>query len=645
MKHNSIILLIVLLLLCLSLCAVSAAWASEPADAVIALGDQPGGVWSGVPARPALRKQDPVWSLRTGFRKGITDQSLDEEAFAGPDAAVLRAGAAAPWTGLLAEYRESAVFVEPDNIAGLSATKPLLIIPSGGLAGLSSSNFFRAGLAEYVRSGGIVLCFAQQKGGDYAALPVPDGSKTVVAGAGWSEDSGPLFRASSLQSAHPIFAELRKSVPSVETDGYLTTYPESGRALLARQDGFPTLVLYAFGKGWIAVTTLMSDVSFEQGLLAEDERVLLRGMVLWAKSGGRVARIKAGKLLTANIGIRGPVEGRPASVKIMVMGPSDDKPKHEQTYALDLNAPPKGSLPVSYGIPADAPPGIYHVEYILLDEKKRPMTSPAESGDEWFEVIPQSPPPSPVTKASRPWEVVPVSFSAVPSFDHRGDRVKIDLTITRTSGPAGKYDLITRIAGQDGKVRITQEKGSASVELPAGQAGDRISYALYNADGRSLARGSVSIVAPRKSGISVDREWYAPGQKIRISVRGMGAGELSVTGLGSTHGDYIKRDKVFEMPVPEALPSGVYPITWEFKTTAGTHQEGEIPISVQGAQVTCKDASVMLQQPRSSASDHGIVSFFLEPGSAIRAECAAGRPRWQGASRQGNGCFACSGRQ
>ncbi len=602
MKRNPIILLIMLLLLRLSPLAVHPSSAAEPADAVLTGGDQPGGVWHGVPAKPALGKPEPLWSLRTGFRKGVTDLSLEEEAFAGPDAAVLRSGLFTEWSGLLAEYRESAVLVEPDDLAGLAATKPLLIIPSGGLAGLSSSNIFRAGLAEYVRSGGIVLCFAQQKGGDYAALPVPEGSKAVVAGAGWAEDSGPLFRSSSLQDAHPILAELKKATPSLETDGYLTSYPEIARVLLVRQDGYPTFILYAFGKGWVAVTTLMSDVSYVQGLLADDERALVRGMVLWAKSGGRTAQLAAVKQLTATLRVRGPDEGEASSVRTLVIGPFRDKPKEERTIPSPLKASQEASLPFIYGIPADAGPGIYHIEYFLQDEKKRPLSAPAETADGWFAVMPPSPPPTAIARTAKPLAAFPAGFSAEPAIEHLGDRVKIALEVRRTSGTAGAYDLFARLGGQELYFKITGERATISAEVPLHAAGSRLSYAVYHAGGRSLARGSIPVVPPQKSGISVDRPWYLTGQKIRVSVTGMGAGEISVTGLGSVHRDHTSKNRVFEMSVPEALPSGIYPLTWEFQTTAGDRREGEISVAVQGARVACKDVSVIPQSPRSSAS-------------------------------------------
>ena len=600
MKRNSIIVLIVLLL-CLSTPVVHPAPSAEADDAVPG-GEQPGGVWYGVPAGPALRRPEPSWSLRTGFRKGITDQSLEEEAFAAPDAAVLRTGAATAWTGLLADHRESAVLVDPDNLAGLATTKPLLIIPSGGLAGLTSSNFFRAGLAEYVRSGGIVLCFAQQKGEEYAALPVPGGSKAVVTGAGWSEDSGSLFRSSSLQDAHPILAELRKATPSLETDGYLTSYPGSGRVLLARQDGFPTFVLYAVGKGWVAVTTLMSDVSYVQGLLADDERALVRGMILWAKSGGRAVPLAAVGQLTATLRVRGPEEGEASSVRTQVIGPFRGKPREERTIPSPLKASQEASLPFIYGIPADAEPGMYHIEYFLQDEKKRQLSAPAEAADGWFAVMPPSPSRTAIARTATPMAALPAGFSAEPSIEHLGDRVKIVLLVRRTSGPAGTYDLFARLGGQERSFKITGDRAAISAEVPLHALEGRLSFALYHANGRSLARGGMAVVPPQKSGISVDRPWYVPGQKIRVSVTGMGAGEISVSGLGSVYRDHTRKDRVFELSVPAALPSGVYPLTWEFQTTAGTRQEGEIALSVLGGRIACKDVSIIPQSPRSSAT-------------------------------------------
>jgi len=90
-----------------------------PAD-VLPGGDRPGGAGDGMPAQAAVRAPERSWSLRTGLRKGIADQMLDEEIAAAPDVAVLKSGFYPAWTGLLAEFRESAVIAEPDRIAGLA---------------------------------------------------------------------------------------------------------------------------------------------------------------------------------------------------------------------------------------------------------------------------------------------------------------------------------------------------------------------------------------------------------------------------------------------------------------------------------------------------------------------------------------------
>lgn len=579
-----------LLLLALSIPAGIAAPAAEQPAAVAAGGRVPGGRWDGALARPEPKKPDPHWSLRTGFRKGIVDQTLQEEIFGGPDGAVLRSGLFAEWTGLLAEHRESAVLVEPDGLAGISSTKPYLIIPSGGLAGASSSTFFRAGLAAYVRSGGVLLCFTQEKGADYAALPVPDGSKLEA--AGWSEDSGPLLRSSMVQDRHPVLSDTRRSPPTVETDGYLISIPGAARILLARNDGFPTLILYPFGKGWVAVTTLMSDQSFGQGLLDADEKVLVRNLVLWAKSGGRMPEFLPGRRFETNLTIRGPEQGEAAFARIVVRGTLQDAPLFDRTVPLGIKAGQGAVHPYTYGIPADSPPGIFHIEYSLQDASKRPLTPVVESGDSWFAVMPPSAAPDRIARASQPLPPPPARFSVMPAVKQNGDRLRIDLDVARTSGPKGSYDLVARIAGQERSFKMTQDRMTLSVEAQAGHAAHPIAYALYHGSGRSLVRGIAPIAPPQKAGISIDRPWYFPGQRITVSVKSMGRGAFTLSGLGSVTQDHISKDRTFELPVPQSLPTGTYPLHWEFESMTGSRTEGEVGVLVQGKRVLCSGVAI-----------------------------------------------------
>jgi hypothetical protein len=115
MKHKLIIFFIAFL--SLPLFPALAAPAPEMADIAPAGVNGPGGQWDGVPARPALKRPEPLWSLRTGFRKGVTDQALDDAAY--------RPRAGAP-------YEQPLSIEGPVDVKRSSAPIPRVLIWSGG---------------------------------------------------------------------------------------------------------------------------------------------------------------------------------------------------------------------------------------------------------------------------------------------------------------------------------------------------------------------------------------------------------------------------------------------------------------------------------------------------------------------------------
>jgi hypothetical protein len=254
------------------------------ASLLLSPGDHPAAETLFVPSPeefPAV-EPDPAWLARTGAKKGLSGKALTgEELLAAPDIAVLDRGFSAPWNRILAEQQEPSVHVRAQDLAGLSASKPLLIVPSGSLAGTAGSAFFKAGLAEYVRRGGTVFCLAQRSGADFSGLPVPEGQRLDA--AGWSEADGPLFRTSTIPNNHPLLAELGRPAPAVETDGHLRSWPAGSQVLLMRPDGFPTLIVYPFGKGWVVVSTLFPDFSSLLGAIERDEKILIRNLLAWIR--------------------------------------------------------------------------------------------------------------------------------------------------------------------------------------------------------------------------------------------------------------------------------------------------------------------------------------------------------------------------
>ena len=78
----------------------------------------PGGDHPGAPAAVVSGQQagsDPAWAIRTGTKKGVFGQTLDEEVFAGPDAAVLRSGFFEQMGWLLGEFRDPLSWWDPGS--------------------------------------------------------------------------------------------------------------------------------------------------------------------------------------------------------------------------------------------------------------------------------------------------------------------------------------------------------------------------------------------------------------------------------------------------------------------------------------------------------------------------------------------------
>ncbi len=556
-----------------------------------ALEDRPGGTWSGTPAVPPRNEAPALWSLRTGFRKGVLDLTLPGQVAAAPDVAVLKNGEFSAWPGLLAEFREASIWAEPDDIAGLGRDKPVLIIPSGGLAGLGTSTFVRGALAAYVRSGGVVLCMSQRQGSDFGILPSPD-QASPVAGIGWSEDLGPLYRASLPQSIHPVLAAARSAVPAVETDGYLTAYPAGSTVLLARRDGFPTLLLYPLGKGWVVVSTFLSDVSHGQGMLPDEERTLLRDLVLWAKSGGRAALLQPGAQTAVRLPLRGAGQGAASAAEISLIGPERDKPLATRILPLDRALAPGGETTVHYAfdVPNGAAPGIYHPEYRLLDEQKRPLTIFAESGEGWIALSPPVPAPT-LLPRTQPLPGAPIGISVTPRLERKGVELRLTLDIARTTGAPGPFDLIVRAADKQKYDILSGERTSVFFDLASAANTSQVSYAVSTADGRGLARGSADILPLRDGPLAIGRSVLSPGQTAQIALSPPGPGEITINGLGIMVTDIVRTERTFDLPVPENVPAGFYPLEWRFQPLTGAASEGSLEVFVDGIRVRCENST------------------------------------------------------
>lgn len=589
--------IVLYILISLSVLASPAVYAGElelenVRQAALSGHDAPGGDWSGIPlSDPKGNDPDPQWIVKTGFKKGVYGSGLREEAFHGPDVAVLKSGFFEYWPALLSDLKEPFVMIEPDEAAALGKNKKLLIIPSAGLSGLADSAFFRAGLSAFLRSGGIILCFTQQDGSELSALPRPDNA--ILKGRGWSKDSGPLFRASFVQTEHPALLGLSRIAPNIETDGFIENYPQDSIILLSRPDGYPTALMYRFENGWVVATSLLSDVLHGRFGIDIEEKALLRSIVSWAKAGSNMRPASPGSSIEIPVSISGPQHGEAHAAKIMVIGPHTDRVIHEETLKIFLTAHSRAQARIAYKTPQDTGAGIYHIEYILLDKAGRPISPRVESEAGWF-FIGRPASGTRIKPGQSPSSAFLGHVKVSASAQQTGRALRVVLRLSPEAVPAGSAYFTVRVEGMEKFADLSKGTADISFEFPKGMGQRFIRYAVYHSTGRLITRGAC-VVGPAQRGIGPERPLYKAGETARISVQGMESGELTLTGLGMVSSQMVLAGGYAEIQIPHSLPSGKYTVNWEFRRMDDSLEKGEFTISITGIQAKAVGTSLSVK--------------------------------------------------
>src|SRR3989339_488941 len=176
----------------------------------------------------------------------IQDNSITENCIG------VLANGLAPYTKELIGNTTEVRYILIEELTGLTTQHySMLVIPSGGLMGLSNSNIFKQKLQDYVQAGGTILCFTQQYGYDFSALPVQytgysiqDTGQTLSA-FGWNEDQLCQSNSVYINEISPIFNGQSRPNLDCNVDGYFVSYPTTTKVLLNRtKNNMPCLIEY-----------------------------------------------------------------------------------------------------------------------------------------------------------------------------------------------------------------------------------------------------------------------------------------------------------------------------------------------------------------------------------------------------------------
>ena len=275
---------------------------------------------------------------------------------------------------VLDSFHEGVRFVYPNNISPvLLEEMPVLLIPSGGLAGLSNSPSFIATLAEYVNRGGVVVALTQPEGRDLASLP------GAPQGKGWTEDQSCFTRGAYIEKWHQILSGQGSFTPTLSLDGSVAILPQGAEVPLRRtRDGMGVLATYPYGQGKVILSVAYTDQAYYFGGGSKEERDLLRDILTWSRLPARLPEGRPGDVVSYTLEINNPLtlssplqgEGygmTATSALIEILDPDRAGIKLSQTVSVSLPMSTSTTIPMVYQSSSTDPLGIWHTRYTLYD--------------------------------------------------------------------------------------------------------------------------------------------------------------------------------------------------------------------------------------------------------------------------------------
>ncbi len=243
----------------------------------------------------------------------------------------------------------------------------VLLIGSAGLMGMNSPAF-REGLKDFVNNGGTIICFTQQHGYEWDALPVPEGE--TLAGYGWSEDQSCHNQSVYLDEWHSVLSGQHRLTPDMNVDGWFKKWPKDAKLLFKRTvSGMPGILMYPFGKGWVVVTSLYSDWSYGHWWRTDEEIAFVRDLVTWAvDTKDSIPEYYKGDTIGLRLKVKSLRSNEKEAKEVVVKVYSPDR-ESLSTFNFQLSTPllPGDSTFIDLNYTAPYYLGIYPVNYVLLD--------------------------------------------------------------------------------------------------------------------------------------------------------------------------------------------------------------------------------------------------------------------------------------
>jgi len=415
-----------------------------------------------------------------------------------PDIAVLANGYYNEMRKLIIEkVREPVRIIDPTFEPYILDEQKVLVIPTGGLSGLSHSAIFKNKLSEYVKNGGIVICFSQQYGYDFNALP---GEKLNA--YGWQEDASCHAKAAYIEKFHQIFSSQNELYPDVKLDGYFTNYPDGADVLLRRsKNQMPAMLMYNFGKGIVIAASIYSDWGYLNGQAGSSEILLVRDILRWAIAGKDLPEYKTGEAFEC------PVRtNRDFSRIEMIL-------KSAEGEILEKNISSEAVYKLGLALEKT---GIYSVDYVLYDADFKVIQPQSEGFYFSFSRPPPGIPQNPdftidITSDSENYVSGNV---AVFTFHIRNNTVKDETIRYKANLPHHEIEF-NDVAAVPANSEISFNKKITACST------DLLSCYFYSSQNVFIGKAErgINVFEPGvEITVSSDKEQYLPGETVPLSI-------------------------------------------------------------------------------------------------------------------------------
>jgi ligand-binding sensor domain-containing protein len=302
-----------------------------------------------------------------------------------PDVSILKSGYYKEAISLISKFIDINVFEGKEINSKDFGTKPVLIIPSGGLYGKEHDAALKLILAEYVRCGGNIIALSQQADRHFSILPGCRGTQLV--GYGWASDQSCYSGSSYYENMHPAISAFYTwaGVGTMNSDGYFEEFGENCTVLLRRTKNRKPLamVYYPFedeNSGAILVTSMFTDWGAAHHQSSKTEKHLLRDFITFMKDARKQMPLicrqetpNPGMQLSVNI--KNNTEHTASKVQFTVYNPDRKKIFYSEIKDINL-APGTGTeIPLEFNLTGvmNTDYGISHVDYTLLDAELNPL--------------------------------------------------------------------------------------------------------------------------------------------------------------------------------------------------------------------------------------------------------------------------------